>query len=744
VTRPDLTSLTLEQKASLLSGRDFWTTKPLDAAGVPSLVLTDGPHGIRLQAGVSDHLGLNESVPATCFPPAVAVGSSWNPEVAGKLGAAVGREGRALGVHVILGPGVNIKRSPLGGRNFEYYSEDPLLSGVLASAHVRAMQAEGPGASVKHFAANNQETNRMQVSAEVDERTLREIYLPAFEHVVKEARPATVMSAYNRLNGVPASEHHWLLTDVLRSEWGFEGLVVSDWGGVTNRVAALAAGLDLEMPGHDGSSDAAIVAAVRNGELSEQVVNDSVDRVAALTRHVVPQGSAVDLNAHRLLAQELATECAVLLKNEQQTLPLLPASRVAVVGAFAILPRFQGGGSSHIHPTFVDTPLEAMTALAVQGGSSITFAEGFSLDEPDREDVLRDEALAVARAADVTVIFAGLSEREESEGFDRETLDLPPAQVSLIRAVAAVSSRTIVVLSNGGMVSLEAWHDDVEAILEGWLLGQGGGRALADLLFGVQNPSGHLAESLPLRLQDNPSFLNFPGEQGQVRYGEGVMVGYRHYETVDRPVRYPFGHGLSYTTFDTHDVQATATGDDSAVVSLTVTNSGSRAGKHVVQVYVATSAGPVRRPARELRAFQKIALEPGESRTLTLDLNRRAFAYYDVPLGRWVVAPGEYHVQIGANAHDVLTETTLTLAGDTIIPLLTLDSTLDEWLNHPVAGPRFTGALLAGIPEEQRQQVSQNADELFRLAASMRLRNVAMFLNLPEAALTPLLALTEA
>ncbi|SER70543.1 beta-glucosidase [Streptomyces sp. yr375] len=736
----DPAALPLEKKASLLSGGDFWSTRALDEAGVPAVVLTDGPHGVRRQRAGADHLGFHASEPATCFPPAVAVGSSWDTEVAARVGAALGREARALGVGVLLGPGVNIKRSPLCGRNFEYYSEDPLLSGVLGAAFVRALQAQGVGATVKHFAANNQETNRMRVSADVDERTLREIYLPAFERVVTEARPAAVMAAYNRLNGVPASQHSRLLTDILRAEWGFEGVVVSDWGAVGDRVAALAAGLDLQMPGPDTANDAAIVRAVHDGVLAEAVVDASVRRVAELaaTAHAAAAGPAGATDAseaagtvgavgdalaaeHHALARELAADCVVLLKNEGNALPLVEGSRVAVVGEFAVDPQFQGGGSSLVNAPCVDTPLAALRAL----GHTVTYAAGCTQDQALDPEALREEAVRVAREAEVAVVFVGL--RGETEGSDREDLELPAEQVELVRAVAAVAARTVVVVSAGGVVSLEGWHDDADAIVAGWLLGQAAGGALSDVLSGVVNPSGRLAESIPLRLADNPSYLTFPGEAGHVRYGEGVMVGYRHYETVGRAVRYPFGHGLSYTTFSTGELAVDVTGDDTATVRVTVTNTGDRAGKHVVQVYVATAAGPVRRPARELRAFTKLALLPGESRTVELPLDRRAFAYYDVEQSRWAVAPGSYTVQIGESAGRVVAEQTVTLTGDTTAVALSLDSALGDWLAHPVAGPLLQQALSAGATEEQRRGSEANGD-LIHMIASIPARQ---FLHFP-------------
>lgn len=743
MTAPDLSTLTLEEKASLLSGKDFWTTKSIDAAGIPSLVITDGPHGIRRQDAAADHLGIHDSVPSTCFPPAVAVGSSWNPEAAAKVGAAVGREALALGVSVVLGPGVNIKRSPLCGRNFEYYSEDPLLSGVLGAAHVTALQETGPGASVKHFAANNQETERMRISAEVDDRALREIYFPAFERVVTEARPATVMCSYNKVNGVYASHNAWLLTDVLRGEWGFRGAVISDWGAVSDRVAGVAAGMDLEMPGSGGGTDKQIVDAVRSGILTEEQVNDSVRRVLALTD--LPGGKAtrtLPVDEHHALAREVAAESIVLLKN-RGALPLRGGQRIAVIGPFAVSPRFQGGGSSHVNARRTDSALDELTALAQDCNATIDYAPGFSVEEPDVA-LLKDEALSLSKAADVAVVFAGLSEREESEGFDRTVLELPANQVELIRAVASVAPKTVVVLSNGGVVSLEEWHDDVDAIVEGWLLGQASGGAIADILFGAVNPSGRLAETIPLRLEDNPSWLNFPGEQGHVRYSEGVFVGYRYYTTANLKVRYPFGHGLSYTTFDTSALKVETLSDDSVTIQVTVTNTGNRPGKHVVQVYVATTTGPVRRPLRELRAFTKISLQAGESKEVNLTLDRRAFAYWDIELGRWVVPAGTYTVQVCSDASTVLAEHEITLAGDSIIRELTLDSTVGDWFSHPAVGPALMTGLTASMTDEQAQHAQQNPDEL-KMVESMPMQQFLAFTNgaFPPEALQSMMELSK-
>ena len=720
--------LTLQQKASLLSGADFWSTKGLPEHDVASLVLTDGPHGVRharADAPGGAQAWSEASLPSTCFPPAVAVACSWDTEVARQTGEAVGREALSQGVGVLLGPGVNIKRSPLCGRNFEYYSEDPLLTGVLATAYVQALEAQGVGASVKHFAANNQETERMRISADVDERTLREIYLPAFERVIAQGKPATVMAAYNKVNGVPACEDPWLLTRVLRDEWGYEGVVVSDWNGINDRVAALCAGLDLQMPGSGGGDDAAVVAAVQNGELEEQTVDRSVRRLLKLAQLAKAARVEVDLDQHHALARRLAADCAVLLKNAGGVLPLAPATRIAVIGEFAASPRFQGGGSSHVNATRTECALDAIRTLA---GTDIAYAPGFATDGSEDAALLAG-AVELARGAEVAVVFAGLWEADESEGFDRTHLDLPAPQVDVIRAVAAVAPRTVVVLSHGGVVTLEGWHDDVDAIMDGFLLGQAGGAALADLLYGVVNPSGHLAESIPLRLQDTPTWMNFPGEEGHVRYGEGVLVGYRYYVTADVPVRYPFGHGLSYTAFTTSDVDVRTTSDDTAEVTVTVTNTGVRRGKHVVQVYVATQAGDVRRPARELRAFAKVELEPGMSATLTLPLDRRAFAHWSTRREAWVVPGGEYRVQVCADSERVLAETAVTLVGDSLTEALDLDSTVEQWFTHPVVA----GELLRGMGADEAM-IEAGPGDWLPMVGSLSMRR---FITFPGIDLTP-------
>ena len=719
-------NLSLHEKASLLSGRDFWSTAPVP--GVPAIVMVDGPHGVRRQEGTADNLGFHGSIPSTCFPPGTALGSSWDPELVEEVGRALGREARALSVNVLLGPAINIKRSPLCGRNFEYLSEDPLVTGVLGAAYVRGVQSQGVGTSVKHFAANNQETDRMRVSSDVDERTLREIYFPAFERVVRDSDPATVMCSYNRINGTHASENRWLLTDILRTEWGFDGAVVSDWGAVSNRAAALEAGLDLEMPGTDGATVNEVISAVEDGTLDARLVDASAARIAALQRRTArDDGPAVfDAGEHHALARRAAAASIVLLRNENNTLPLRQGITVAVLGEFAEQPRYQGGGSSHVNATRVDVPLEELRRAL--GEDRVLYAPGYgSSRAASNTALLRAEATDLARDVDVSIVFVGPEEKEESEGFDRTHLDLPEDHVALIHAVAEVSNRTVVVLSNGGVVTLEPWHDDVDAIVEGWALGQAGGGAIADILTGRTNPSGRLAETIPFRLNDTPAFINFPGEAGHVRYGEGVLVGYRYHETVNVPARYAFGHGLSYTTFSYSDLTALTVGGGEASVQVTITNTGEHAGADVIQIYVGAPERPVRTPVRELRAFRKVTLEPGESRTLTLDLDRRAFAYYDVTDQRWAVTPGQYSIELGRSSHDIAARTTISIRGDAGRPSpLSLTSTVEEWFTHPVVGPLLIEGITASLTEEQRHAAAGMQDGL-KMAYSMPMNQFAKF-----------------
>jgi beta-glucosidase len=729
-----LAELTLEEKASLCLGSDFWHTAPVERLGIPAVMVTDGPHGLRKQAGEADHVGISGSVPATCFPTASALGSSWDPALARRVGEAIGREARAQGVAVVLGPGINIKRSPLCGRNFEYFSEDPLVSGVLGAALIGGIQGQSVGASLKHYAANNQETDRLRVSAEVDERTLREIYLAGFEHAVKVARPWTVMCAYNKLNGTYASQHPWLLTTVLREEWGFDGLVVSDWGAVHDRVAALAAGLELEMPPDLGVSDAAIVAAVRSGQLDEDVLDTAVARVlqlidrATATPEPPPE---LDADAHHALARAAAAECAVLLKNQDGLLPLRPAAgdRVAVIGEFARTPRYQGAGSSQVNPTQLDIALEELRA-AVPEGVEVGFAAGYGLDTTTQDKELAAEAVALASQADVVLVFLGLPAAAESEGFDRTHLDLPANQTALVARLADANPKLAVVLANGSAVRLSDWDHHAKAILECWLPGQAAGGATADLLLGVANPCGRLAETLPLRLEDTPSYLNFPGEAGQVRYGEGVFVGYRGYDTLDRPVSYPFGHGLSYTSFDYTNLTTNVTGqhedgDLRIEVTCQLTNTGERRGKDVVQLYVGDPQASVAHPPRELKAFAKLDLEPGQTTTVTFTLTARDLSWWSTSLHDWVLEAGEFELAVGASSRDLRLTTTIDI--DAPPPPGRLDgmATLQEWLADPTGAALLHEAV--GTDDQGRPKGILGSEELLPVIGNFPISTLAAF-----------------
>ena len=684
-----LSELTLEEKASLCLGSDFWHTAPVKRLGIPAIMVSDGPHGLRTQLEQGDHVGLLASAPATCFPTASALASSWNPELFRTVGVALGREAKKLGVSVVLGPGINMKRSPLCGRNFEYISEDPWLAGELGMAMVDGTQSEGVGTSLKHYAANNQEEDRLRVSAEVDERTLREIYLPAFERVVKATQPWTVMCAYNKINGTYCSEHHWLLTEVLREEWGFEGLVVSDWGAVHDRVAALRGGLDLEMPPNLGVSDAAIVEAVQNGSLDESILDEAVSRVLRLVDRSQPAlagGASFDPDDHHALARRAAHESAVLLKNAGRVLPLQPqeGSTVAVIGEFARTPRFQGAGSSQVNPTRVDAALEELQSALV-GRAEVRFAAGFGIGTTDDDGQLLREAVQLASGADHVLVFLGLPGEDESEGFDRTHIDLPANQLVLLHGLAEVHDRLIVILANGGVVRVSTWQDKVAAILECWLSGQAAGGAAVDLLLGVANPSGKLAETIPVRLQDNSSYLNFPGEEGIVQYGEGIFIGYRAYDSLIQHVSYPFGFGLSYTTFQIEDVDVSVAGsveagDLAVTVTASVTNTGQRAGAEVVQVYVGDVEASVARPLRELKGFVKVHLEPGESQQVSCQLDERAFAFWSRRFGQWVVESGEFMIAVGNSSRHLVATETITIEAPRLSLPLGPDSTLHEWL----------------------------------------------------------------
>lgn len=645
--------MTVEEKAGLCSGQDFWHTKAIERLGIPAVMVSDGPHGLRKQDQEADHLGLNESIKAVCFPAGCALAASFDRRMTTRLGEALGEECQAENVAVILGPAVNIKRSPLCGRNFEYYSEDPYLASEIAASHIKGVQSKNVGTSIKHFLANNQEHRRMSSSSEMDERTAREIYLAAFEGAVKQSRPWTVMCSYNRINGTYACENKKYLTDILRNELGFDGFVVSDWGAVNDRVESLKAGLELEMPSSFGINDKKIVAAVESGRLSEECLDKAVERVLNIVYKFVEnrdENAVFDREADHRLSREIAAECMVLLKNDQ-ILPLDEKADTVFIGAFAKKPRYQGGGSSHINSFKVESALDASAGM-----EHITFAPGFITEKDVVDDALIQEAVEAAKKAEAAVVFAGLPDSFESEGFDREHMSLPNCQNELIRQVAAVNPNTVVVLHNGSPVEMP-WIKDVKGVLEAYLGGQAVGAATVDILFGRANPCGRLAETFPLKLEDNPSYLYYLGEGDKVEYREGVFVGYRYYDKKKMDVLFPFGHGLSYTSFVYGNLKLDKeqmSDSESLKVSVDVTNTGTRKGKEVVQLYVAPLNGSIIRPVRELRGFDKIELNPGETKTVSFQLEKRAFAYYDMEAEDWTVESADYEIQIGKSSRDIV------------------------------------------------------------------------------------------
>ncbi|HEY4390862.1 MAG TPA: glycoside hydrolase family 3 C-terminal domain-containing protein [Paenibacillus sp.] len=693
-----IAEMTLEEKASLCSGRDFWHLKGIERLGIPSIMVTDGPHGLRKQQGDSDHLGLFESVPATCFPSAAGMASSWDRELIGKVGVALGEECQAEDVAVLLGPGANIKRSPLCGRNFEYFSEDPYLSSEMAASHIQGVQSQGVGTSLKHFAVNNQEHRRMGVDAVVDERTLREIYLASFEGAVRKAQPWTVMSAYNKVNGTFASEHKYLLTDILKEEWGHEGIVVTDWGANNDRVDGLAAGQELEMPSSNGLGDRKIVEAVQKGELTIETLDRAVERILRIILMSVDNKKAnatYDKEEHHRLARTVAGEAMVLLRNEDQLLPLTQGQKLAVIGPFAQNPRYQGSGSSHINPTRLDVPFEEIKKLAGETGS-VVYTQGFHLDKDDLDHALIEEAKKAASESDVAVIFAGLPDRYESEGYDRKHMRMPANQDQIIAAIAEVQSNVVVVLMNGSPIEMP-WALQTKAILEAYLGGQATGGAIADILFGKANPSGKLAETFPVKVSDNPSFLFFPGEGNRVEYREGIFVGYRYYDSKEVKPLFPFGHGLSYTTFKYSDLlidRKQIKDTDTVNVQVAVQNTGTLAGKEIVQLYVRDIESSVIRPVKELKGFAKVELQPGEKETVTFTLDKRSFAYYSEKLSDWHVESGEFEILVGRSSEDIVMSDTINVES-TVVIKTTVDSNtmLGDILSDPQRAPLVQGLL---------------------------------------------------
>lgn len=680
-----ISQMTLEEKTALLNGKDFWHLKGVERLGVPSVMVTDGPHGLRKQQAGADHLGLNASVPATAFPTASATACSFDRELLYQMGQALGDLCQEEDVSVILGPGANIKRSPLCGRNFEYFSEDPYLTGEMAAAHIRGVQSRNVGTSLKHFAMNNQEHRRLSVSVEADERTMREIYLTGFEKAVRQAKPWTVMCSYNKIGGVYSSENRWLLRDLLRGEWGFDGYTMTDWGACADHVKGVLAGMDLSMPSLGDAADAELAQAVRDGRVPESVVDEAVKEILAIVdRYVTNHKKDPDfsLGVQHHLARKIARESAVLLKNDG-ALPLKSSGRIAFIGAFAETPRYQGGGSSHINASETTSALQAARSVA-----QVRYAQGYRTDSDETDAALRDEAVKLARESDVAVVFAGLPDAFESEGFDRAHMRMPDCQNELIDAVCAVCKKVVVVLHNGAPIELP-WFDRVQAVLEMYLGGQAVGGAAVDLLFGAVSPCGKLAETFPLRLEDNPSYLNFPGDGDHVRYAEGLYVGYRWYDARKMSVRFPFGFGLSYTTFEYSNLRLSTEklgADGTLEVSVDVTNTGKFGAKEIVQLYVASAHDGVSRPVQELKGFEKVYVAPGKTETVTMALDRRAFSYFNTDIHDWYAENGAYEIRIGASSRDIRLTAKVELTGAKPLPVhVTADTTIGDLMRIPGA-----------------------------------------------------------
>ena len=737
-----VSQMTLEEKAAWCGGKDFWHLQGLERLGLPPMMVSDGPHGLRKQDDKADHLGVNDSIQAVCYPAGCASACCFDPAQLEAMGQALGESCRAEGVGVLLGPAINIKRSPLCGRNFEYLSEDPYLAGKLAASLIRGVQSWGVGTSVKHYACNNQERRRMSVSAQVAQRPLHEIYLAPFELAVKEGKPWTMMCSYNRVNGVYASENRQLLTEILRDKWGFDGFVMSDWGAVSRRVEAVKAGLELEMPGPCPDTTQELIEAVRAGQLDEAVLDQAVARMVSIVldwRDAQVGEAVFDREAQHQLAARLETRCAVLLKNTG-VLPLRRDQKLAYLGGYAQKPRYQGGGSSHINATRVPGALSLAPAGTV-------YVPGF-VDETAQD---LDAAVAAAREAEAAVIFAGLPDSFECEGYDRSHMRLPESQNQLIERVAAVQPNTVVVLHCGSPVELP-WADRVAAILCLYLGGEGAGEAADALLYGDANPSGHLAETWPLRLEDNPSYLNFPGDEYTVDYAEGIWVGYRYYDKKQMEVRFPFGHGLSYTDFALSNARLSAgrmAEGETVTVSAEVTNTGKAAGAAVVQLYVAS--GQDQRPVRELQGFAKVDLAPGETKTVTMDLTARSLSYYEPALDDWYAPAGTYTLELGWSSRDLVCSLPLTFETQRLLPLpITRDTAVGQLLHDPRTAALVASYIARGssfLEDRQESDAAKEAitDEMHRqMIENAPLRQMLHYLQLsPETAAEMLEALGQ-
>ncbi len=723
-----ISEMTLEEKASLCSGSDFWHTRGMERLGIPAVMVTDGPCGLRKQAGDTDHLGLNASVKAISYPTGSCIASSFDRALIRESGEYLGEECQAEDVAVLLGPAVNIKRSPLCGRNFEYFSEDPYVAGEMAVAYIKGVQSKHVGTSIKHFAANSQEHRRLTSDSVVDERTLRELYLPAFEKAAKEAQPWTFMCSYNKLNGTYASENHRLLTEILRDEWGFEGAVMSDWGAVNERPRGVAAGLDLEMPGPGTTNTRKIIEAVKNGTLAEKDVDTAAERILKFVyQYLENRDPSVKFQYERdhEKARQMAAESMVLLKNEGNILPLSKEKKVAFLGKFAELPRFQGGGSSHVNSYQVVGALEAVQGL------SVTYAQGYPTDTQKPDDALIAEAVTAAREADCAVLFIGITDSMESEGFDRKDLKIPACQEKLVEEVVKVQKNTVVVVHCGAPIEMP-WINDVKAVLYAYLGGEAVGSATVDILFGDVNPSGKLAETFPLRLEDNPSYLYYFGEGDRTEYREGIFVGYRYYDKKNLPVLFPFGHGLSYTEFAYSDLTFDKTSlkdTDTLQVSVKVKNVGKRAGKEIVQLYVQDNESSVIRPVKELKGFEKVELAPGEEKTVSFTLEKRSFAFYDTELADWRVETGEFTIHIGKSSRDIQLSGTVTVESTARIKkVFTINSTMGDIMADP-KGAQVMGQMMQAMMPGGGPDAGDLFDDegMKAMMNSIPLRGVMMF-----------------
>ena len=727
-----ISEMTLEEKAGLTSGASMWTTKAVERLGIPSITMTDGPHGVRLAA--SGQFG--GSIPATCYPTAVTLAATWNTNLIHEVGSALGRESQAMDVQILLGPGTNIKRSPYGGRNFEYFSEDPVLSGKFSTAFIQGVQSEGVGVSLKHYAVNDQEFERMVISAEVSQRAMHEIYLRPFEMAVREAQPTTLMSAYNKVNGTFASSNSYLLDEVLRKDWGFDGIVVSDWGAVDDRVQSIRARLHLQMPADGGIADSQVVAAVNSGDLDEEELDEVLRpllRIILSQHEKKGRYSAYDQDSHHALAYKAASEGIVLLKNEKRTLPLKRRDKVAVIGNFARVPRYQGSGSSLVKPTKIDNLVDHLAGA---------FAPGYDL-LGNTTPALIKEAKKVARAADKVVLVIGLTFQEESEGFDRTNFGIAPGHLELLEAVADVSSRLIVVLQNGSPVSMP-WLGQADAVVEAYLGGQASGSALADVLTGKVNPSGKLAETFPARIEDNPTYIAWAGEEGKSFYNEGIFVGYRYYDKKKIKPLFPFGFGLSYTSFKFENMQvarASINNDETVSVSVDVRNTGKVPGQEVVQLYVRDVESSLARPEKELKHFAKVMLEPGERKTVSFELSERDFAFYSERHQQWISESGDFTILAGNSSQHLPLQRSVSLTVlDPPKPVFTRYSLLKEVREHPVGmkliedlmSNLFGGAMQGAeaaveMTEEQRVEALKMSIMMESLMGDMPIKNLVKF-----------------